>query len=306
MDRFEKGLPRWIMKKDGGWFLVTRLQSWEEDKRPHGYSAGDCLWWTSMAAYTYKRDKKFLEGVRMCTPKYNGGKWRRYPWGQLEGTVTPFDDMTRDQLIMAIMALGLLDHDAAVEAIVATKFRLSKKTFLRLDLWFWLLAVKHKSKVYAKLWATLASIKGLSNLVLAKITKDMLGYWGRQLHPNDVPWETPMSKTGEFIQKWLRPKMYPTHLNAWMAFTMNKLGLTKAPILGSIYRATAGKYNYLVALLTGKKLNKSVLIDYEARSGWLWQGYLDRTSDISVMATDEEAQFNALDKDVLFKIWNNI
>jgi hypothetical protein len=297
--------PRAIVENGNRWYLCPPSKSWELPSRPHGFNAGDCLWWTSLAAITYPKNDKFMLGVRGLTPYSAEGKWRRHPFGHLEGTKDAVDDFTRDQLIMAIAALstsGRENYKAARQAIRRTKFRISKSTFSRLDLWLWMKAVQSKSYVFAKLFTTLTFFKKLLAWPLYALTTWMYDYNAKQKHPNELVAEKVGTKFGRFLRKYFRPKAYPTHLCAWQLWTLKELGLGKSFLTGTVVRQIAGRYNYLITLLTGMYLSKEEIDNYESRHGWIWQTYIDESKPVPPKCSEEEKKWNPMDKDILYRL----
>lgn len=307
--------PRMIVEKDGMWYMTSRPYGWELRRGPHGYVAGDSCSMTAKAAYTYPKDKKFMDALLSLTP-IGDGKWRRHPFNKLTGCADPIKDMTRDQYIRAISTLALQNYPKAVEAINATrKFRLSKYNWYSIilpNLFFWKEAIKHKDdiwgKVFAKLYTTTVCLKTPFNIFWGEMTRNMLGRKAQQVHPNDKPeFETmPTTKVARFVEKNLRPKVYPLDLTAWKLYTLRKLNLTRAPLASLLTRVAAGKFNYMIALLTGKKINKSLIKDYKPRLGWIWQGHIDSIRGQDKFCTSEEAKYNAMDKDLLWVLWDKL
>ena len=180
-----------------------------------------------------------------------------------------------------------------------------------MELEIWKKAIIHKDDDYGKIWAKLFTtgfvFRKTLNLIWGKIMQDALGYKATQVHPNDWKGDQGLSTSfGRFIDKWLRPKAYPNHLAAWKLYVLRELGLSKSPISGMVLRAGAGRYNYLISMLTGKKINKSLIDDYDEREGWIWQTYIDSTQGHGKKVSEEEAKYNPMDKDLLYRIWDTL
>ena len=303
---------RMIVEKDGNWFMTSRPEPWALKKRPHGYNAGDCCWWTGLSVLTYD-DPELLEGLVDLTP-CNGGKWRRHPWAEkLADTRHSIDEFTRDHMISAITALVVKDLDSAKKAISKTKMRLSKRKILGPGDWFWLKAIENegtfKGKVFAKLFIILKGPTITASLIWSEIIKDILGTKAEQVHPNDkmIPVLKFKSKHLKWISENLRLFPFQFHLWALQVYALRELKITKAPLLSFAIREHAGRYNYLVSLLTGKKVNKSIIKDFIPRRGWIWQSWIDNSTGEHInKCTKEEAKYNAMDKDLLWVLWEKL
>ena len=317
MNRFFNGpgskanAPRMIVKKDDKWYMTSRTDKWTLPRRPHGFNAGDSCWWTGLSVLTYK-DKKLLEGLKSLTP-IKGEVWRRHAWDlDLADTKDPINEFTRDHMISAITALSVKDLYSAKAAIKKTKMKLSARKTLSPSDWFWLKAIENegtfKAKVFAKMCTTLKMPVILAHWGYSEMIKSILGKKAKQVHPNDKI--TPPLKFKAKHLKWISENVrlfaFQPHLWALQLHALRELNITNAPLLSAVVRGHAGRYNYLVSLLTGKKINRSIIKDYESRTTWLWQGWIDNITGKGGKCTEEEAKYNAMDKDLLWVLWNKL
>ena len=307
----KENAPRMIGKDKGYWYMCSRPRGWELKLRPHGFNAGDCCWWTGLSVLGYD-DDLLLQGLLQLTP-IKGGAWRRHPFGEdLENTIHPVHEFTRDHLIYAITALVVKANISAKQAIRLTPRRLSQRTRIALPLWSWLKAIENegtfKGKVYAKLFSTLTSPIVFAGALYSLMIKSILGKKAQPVHPNDKI--TPPVKFKAKHLQWIADNMrlfpFQGHLWALQVHAMRELELTTAPIMSWGCRLYMGKFNYLVQLLTGKKLNKSIIKDYESRVGWMWQSWMDNITGNNEKCTKTEAKHNALDKDILWKMYDKL
>lgn len=304
--------PRMIVENKGYWYFCPNVYGWEFDQKPHGFSAGDCCWWTGLGVLGYD-DELLMQGLLQLTP-IKGGVWRRHPFGNdLANTINPVDEFTRDHLISAITALVVKDKNSAKQAIRLTERRISTRKRLGLGDWVWLKAIQHEGTVKGKLLARLFSMLKIPVVLISwawsELVREMIGSKANQVHPNDkeMPSLVLESSSKEWMRSKLRPFAFQFHLWALQIHALRELGLTKAGLMSRIVRGHAGKFNYLVALLTGKKINKSMIKGYESRRAWIWQSWIDNITGRQVFkCTPTEAKYNALDKDLLWKLYDNL
>jgi len=303
--------PRMIVKHKGYWYMTSRISKWQLEDRPHGFSAGDCCWWTGLSVLAYD-DNLLLQGLTQMTP-VKGETWCRHPFGRdLQNTKDPINEFTRDHMISALTALSVKDLATAKQAIAKTKMRLSKRKLLGPGDWFWLKAIQNedswKGKAYAKLFGLFTMPAVAGSVIWDKIVKNMLGKKAIQVNPNEQL-DPPLkytTKASRFVSEKLRLFAFQGHLWGMQIYAMRKLGLTGLPVLSAAVRAYSGKFNYLVSLYTGKKICKYKIKNYVPRTGWVWQSWIDNGSKGGHVAGPKEKLYNAIDKDLLWKLYNEL
>jgi len=227
---------------------------------------GDNLWRTSLAYIAYG-DSALKEGMLDCT------KWISPDHVQYFRSTEQNDTtVSRDQVTMFLAAMAIRGEDVK-PYIKATKWRLSKRYSLTLDMWLWMKALSGNK--FAKKLFFLTEVP----LVKAYQLWDKLN-----ISKNKFP-------------------SYAVHLLAWQIYSLEDNSNLKDR-LGYIVAKMADDDNYLVQLLTGHCVDSSKIENVIPMTDFVWQRYKKTTKVELRPLTDEEAEFNTLDVDVLNYIFN--
>lgn len=231
-----------------------------------GIDGADNLWRTSLAyiAYGYPVLK---EGMINCT------RWIKPKQVQYYRTTYQHDNnVSRDQVTMFLAAMAIMGEDVK-PYIKATKWKLSERHRLTLDMWLWMKALGG-SKLARKLFF----------LIEIPLTK-MNYVWNK-------------SKFSKHIYPG-----YAAHLLAWQIYALNT-HTNQSMTLGSTVVKIIDEDNYLVQLLLGYEVSPDKIKSVKPRTDFVWQRYKISTKSYLRPLTKEEAEYNALDVDVLNAIYH--
>lgn len=252
-----------LLLKDNG---KTRFYFENGMMRERDHDCGDCLWRTSIAYIAYK-DQAFKEGMINCT------KWISPKHVQYYRSVEQNDtDVSRDQVTMFLVAMALNGEDVN-KYIKATKWKLSKRFSLTIDMWLWMKALGG-SKLAQKMFF-------VTQIPIAKVYH----LW---------------NKTGFSKKKF---PAYASHLLAWQIYVLNdKTKYQKS--LAEIVSKLADDDNYLVRLLLDLPVSKEIVENEKPTTDFKWQRNKEEKAKYCRELTPEEAEYNTIDVDVLKRIYS--
>jgi len=252
-----------ILLKDNG---KTRFYVENGMMRERTHDSGDNLWRTSIAYITYK-DQAFKEGMINCT------RWISPKHVQYYRSVEQNDeDVSRDQVTMFLVAMALNGEDVN-KYIKATKWKLSKRFSLTIDMWLWMKALggsKFAQKMFFVIQIPIAKTYHLWN------------------------------KSGFSKKKF---PAYASHLLAWQIYALNDDSKYQKS-LSDIVSKLADDDNYLVRLLLDLTVNKEQVENVKPTTDFKWQRNKGEKEKYCRELTPEEAEFNTIDVDVLKTIFS--
>jgi len=227
---------------------------------------GDNLWRTSLAYIAYG-NPELKEGMLECTEWVDSNHVQYY-----RSTYKNDTTVSRDQVTMFLAAMAIRGEDVK-PYIKATKWRLSKRYSLTLDMWLWMKALGG-SKFAKKLFF-------LTEVPIVKAYR----LWDKlNISKNKFP-------------------SYAVHLLAWQIYSLEDNSNLKEN-LGNTVAKMADDDNYLVQLLAGCDVDQSKIDSVVPMTDFVWQRYKETTRVDIRLLTEEEAEFNTLDMDVLNYIFN--
>lgn len=233
-------------------------------ERPH--NSGDNLWRTSIAFIAYKHPA-LKDGMLSCT------RWITPKHVQYYRSVEQDDeDVSRDQVTMFLVAMALEGEDVK-KYIKATKWKLSKRFSLTIDMWLWMKALGG-SKLAQRMFF-------ITQIPIAKIYQ----LW---------------NKSGLSKKKF---PAYATHLLAWQIYALNDDSKYQKS-LSSIVVQLADDENYLVRLLLDLPVSEEIVENVKPKTDFQWQRNKIEKARFCRELTPEEAEFNTIDVDVLKLIFS--
>jgi len=228
-------------------------------------SGGDNLWRTSISYMAYN-DPAFLEGMLACT------KWIKKNHVQYYRTNYHNDTtVSRDQVTMFLVAMALSGEDVK-KYVKATKWKLSKKYSLTIDMWLWMRALGG-SKFAEKLFF-------VTQIPIAKVYQ----LWNKSN-----------------ISKSKFPS-YAVHLLAWQIYALQSNSKYEAS-LNRIVLSMAEDKNYLVRLLLDYPVTQEQINGVKPETGFQWQRDELDVGDHIRELTPEEGEYNTIDVDILKTIY---
>jgi hypothetical protein len=166
-----------------------------------------------------------------------------------------------------------LNGEDVKKYIKATKWKLSKRFSLTIDMWLWMKALggsKFAQKMFFVTQIPIAQIYHLWN------------------------------KSGFSKKKF---PAYASHLLAWQIYALND-GSKYQKSLGEIVSKLADEDNYLVRLLLDFPVSKEHVENVKPTTDFQWQRNKEEKAKYCRELTPEEAEFNTIDVDVLKVIFS--
>jgi len=316
MGKKKQDLPyRWVQNN---MLLERDIAPWSV-----GYLIGegkaDSLLRTARGAIAYNGTEKgdnFLEGVKSCfKPDGEGGyhAWR-YPVDEDNGTYSnvpgnlPWDSVSRDQTIMAFIALAALGREDLVkEYHSGLKWRLSPMFTQTVDYWLWAKALSGNwfwTQCFWFLSLLLMTFNiGWNKFIfwvggLARKGKDPINGYGEVPVDYDYDWGSKWTKLDDMIYK----AQYP-HF-AFVQFTLQMYVLPKHPIkklLQWMSKFNRFSHNLLVRLALEEHVAQEEIDAYVPHYGMRWNSRRNITSRTNqdAIRPEHDSEFN-YDKDILY------
>lgn len=233
---------------------------------------------TSLALIAYK-DKELLEGVKDCFRKFGMINYPKNKYWYQACRCNPRmweDDVSRDQIIMALTALHITDKDSAKEIAGHLPFKLSRRFNMVPSMYFWVKYLHSEKKIHLNLFSFTFFIETLFSFIFSFI--------------------------GIFLNiKQLIYHSYALHLSAWQLYILpgNKLNRLIQKMLLKILKDRDEK-NYLVRKLLGdKKITRAHFNSYFPMNSWRWEVYKKHTDRYLRHLSPSEAAANIIDKDII-------
>jgi len=222
---------------------------------------GDNLWRTSLAYVAYNHPA-LKEGMIGCTKWINPNHVQFY-----RSVEQSKNDVSRDQITMFLAAMKFHNQDVKKYA-KAIKWKISDKYKLTPDMKLWIKAVGGN-----------AIPRRLFLLLEWPIVK-VYQVWNKSN-----------------ISKRKFPA-YALHLLAWQMYVLDANSGVKNNI-NTMIVSMADKENYLLRLLAGYPVTPEQVESFEPHTDFIWQRYRFSTDVELRKLSPPEAEFNALDRDVL-------
>ena len=234
---------------------------WERGARAH-----DNLWRTSIAYIAYG-DPKLKKGMLDCIKWETPDKIRYY-----RSTYQEDEDVSRDQVTMFLVAMALQGEDVK-KYVKATKWRLSKRFTLTIDMWLWMQAISG-NKLAGKLF----------NLIEMPVVKTYYLLNISNLTKRKFP-------------------AYAIHLLAWQLYAVDDESPMHSKIC-SMVNKMADDDNYLVKMLIGEQVSMEEINSVVPITDFQWQRGKHDTNLYLRPLTKDEAEYNLISIDILNAIYN--
>ncbi len=227
---------------------------------------GDNLWRTSLAYIAYG-DTSLRNGMLQCAEWIDNDHVQFYRSVEYRE-----NDVSRDQITMFLAAMVFNNQDVKKYA-KGIKWKISNKYKLTLDMWLWIHAIAGNS--------------------LARRAFLLL--------------EWPVVKVYQIWNKGNISKQkfpaYALHLLAWQMYVLDGNSGIQSNINLMII-SMADEENLLVRLLAGDEIYGDQVDEIKPFTDFIWQRYRNNTNALLRELTPNEAEFNALDVDVLKSVFD--
>ena len=303
---------------------------------------GDALWRTSIAYIAYG-DPRLKTAILKCFRKFTMINREEKYWYQGSRYVDRYreDDVSRDQVILALTALKFNDDEKELKELVDhLPKRLSRRFKMSFVLRYWMKAVSRNSRWYT-FWFHFFELMELVPSVminktlrpLARRAKQYDSTWYMDHNPRQPFWHEDWS-TGKRQWMWIsNPQSLPwvnnghkltnnfkhdLETNKFRRFidkilypgyalhlTSWLVSLTNSTVMKQMLQKLicweAEDNNLLIRMLMTRHPTQKQIDQYQPLEGFRWSSRMDGTSNFNYL-TGDNAHYNTLDKDLLLKL----
>jgi hypothetical protein len=290
---------------DENGMMMTQNSSWN----PEGdHGKGDSIGRTVDAFFAYE-DDCFVKGVMDCYYVHydsEGLYMQGYRHPSLTGDLSLYNTMSRDHIVNTLILYKEVElHYKLDEMSHYLRWKISDRYSFTIDLWLWMKGICGNT-----LAMTAYYLLQVPMMAVSALWNRLVFLWYRL--PREVPQKDYILHKMEDIPtrvKKGRKLLYPVYTLYQVAFMLyvsnDSLGKL---LLKRICLSMVDKENYLLRLMFGGKVTKEQVDSYQPMNGWRWSTYLSDLNDRDQhFITDPDSlKYNALDKDLLIKMFNII
>jgi hypothetical protein len=298
----------WKYRSEDGLFYHKKYP-WERNDIHFKQFRGeyDTLWRSGLGYIAYG-DEKTKQGIVDCFRPYIIGESRdhsKYKY-QAARASNRFgeDDVSRDQVIMALAALEFNGDIEEVQEIAGRlSFRLSRRFLMTPTMWFWVKYLATRENKWKRRFAFMQTLEHTINIPLTKFLRFLAGATKPISLPHDQHTELPYKKGWRLkLYKLLGYPEYGLHFAAWQYYV--------AP-----YGGFLGKWNLklmrwqmednnllLRTMLKGREVSMNEVDMFKPTNTFIWQRRSDVTTAWIYELKEEEYEFNNLELDILLKV----
>lgn len=258
---------------------------------------GDTLWRNSLFTIAFPDEYKISNGT-ICLYKPEKGYYQPIRHIDHDGS-----EMSRDGVTMSIVGLLLSGHGHIAKYFsrnlrinLSSTFKLS--SFQTPDMWIWLKAIQGKrwaNLLYPLISCYMPLLQKRRNKVLKKIGIKHVEQSEHKQYDKGYT-EYQVRKMNNLIPT------YAVHIYCWQLFTLQDSKI-KRFIQKRLLRHIE-QSNYLLRLLLGDKVSEKEIFSYMPMNDYRFQRELTSPNQSSGrIMTPKEAEFNALDRDVLLRVY---
>lgn len=249
---------------------------------------GDAGWRTALANMAYK-DKDFRDGtLKMLAER------KRYLGENHTEYHDQKEEYSRDHLIMEMVSFELTGE--SIHKLLKIPFRLSKKTFMTPELYFWVRYIQKGGRLNKLMFIILNIIEmHIANILDSIIYNKLNKIFKTEPCSIDKYINISYLESGRSdVIKWkkIREKLYPMysrHLKSWMLYCVGK-----NKTLSKLIMKNVSKDNLLIRILNHERIGEFNILH---RTGYIWQSRIETITceDLHVVKSE---QYN-LDIDIL-------
>jgi hypothetical protein len=233
---------------------------------------------TSLALIAYK-NPELLEGVKNCFRKFDMINYPKGKYWYQACRCNPRmweDDVSRDQIIMALTALYITEKKSAKEIASHLPFKLSRRFNMVPSMYFWVKYIANEKKLWLNLFSFIFFIEIFFSFIFSFI--------------------------GIFLNiKQLIYPYYSLHLSAWQLHIIpeNKISKLIKSMLLKILKNRDEKNYFTRKLLGDNSIIKDHFSNYTPMNSFRWEIYKKHTKRYIRHLTKSEAAANTIDKDII-------
>jgi len=294
----------WKFRPEDGLFYHSKYP-WERGDIHFKEFRGeyDALWRSGLGYIAYG-DEQTKQGIINCFRPYIIGENRvisktKYQASRASNRFGE-DDVSRDQVIMALAALEFNgDLEELKEIAGRLPFRLSRRFLMTPTMWFWVKYLATREEKWKRRFAFMQTLEHAINIPVTKFLRWLSGANKPIDLPHDQHSKVPYKRGIRFwLYKTLGYPEYGLHFAAWQYYTVPFDGILGG-INRSLMRWQMQDSNLLLKLLIGDWIDMRDVHQVKATNTFIWQRRSDVATAWVYELTPEQAEFNNLEVDVL-------
>ena len=280
-------------------------KSWEEHDISRGPFRGefDSLWRTALAYVAYE-DADLKWAIVDCFRKFEMINFPGKYWYQASRASNRYgeDDVSRDQVILALAALKVNGDEAELKEIAAhLPFRLSRRFLMTLSMWFWVQHLATDSKLYKWAYLMMNLVEHAFSVTMTKGLRQLAGATKPVPLPHDKNTKWPFNPNSWRAKayKLLGYPEYGLHFAAWMLYSVDDNSLLARMNKGLMRWQMQDSNLLLRILLDGKPVTEDEIRAFKPTNTFMWQRRTDFPLSWVYELKPEEYEYNNYEVDIL-------
>lgn len=299
----------WKFRPEDGLFYHPKYP-WERGDTHFKEFRGeyDTLWRSGLAYIAYG-DEDIKRGIINCFRPYIIGEQRdasKYKY-QASRASNRFgeDDVSRDQIIMALSALEFNGDIEEVKEIAGRlSFRVSRRFLMTPTMWFWVKYLATREHKWKRRFAMMLTIEHMINIPLTKFLRFLAGATKPIPLPHDQHSKLPYKQGWRLkLYKLLGYPEYGLHFAAWQQYVVPFDGVL-GKINKGLMRWQMEDSNLLLRHLVGDWIDVRDIQNVKPTNTFIWQRRSDVATAWIYELDEKKVEFNNLELDVLEAVLN--
>lgn len=285
-------------------------QPWEAADLDRNLFRGefDSLWRTSLAYITYK-DIDLKNAIVNCFRKFEMINFPGKYWYQASRASNRYgeDDVSRDQVILALVALKLMGDEVELKEIAShLPFRLSRRFRMTPGMWFWVKYLATGKSGFKTAYLLMNLIEHCISVPMTKGLRLLAGATKPVALPHDKNTVWPFNPNGWKAKtyKVLGYPEYGLHFASWMIYSINDNSLLTRMNKGLMRWQMQDSNLLLRILLDGKLITNEEIKSFKPTNTFMWQRRTDFSISWVYELKPKEYEYNNYEVDILYALIN--
>jgi len=298
----------WKFRPEDGLFYHSKYP-WERNDIHFKQFRGeyDTLWRSGLGYIAYG-DEQTKKGIIDCFRPYIIGEHRdiskvKYQASRASNRFGE-DDVSRDQVIMALSALEFNgDIEELQEIADRLPFRLSRRFLMTPTMWFWVKYLATRKKGWRNAFAFMQTLEHSINIPVTKFLRFLAGANKPISLPHDQHSELPYKQGWRLkLYKLLGYPEYGLHFAAWQYYVVPFGGILGKWNLKLMRWQMEDNNLLLRAMLKGREVSMNEVDEFRPTNTFMWQRRRDVATAWIYELAPEQYEFNNLEVDILLSV----
>jgi len=298
----------WKFREEDGLFYHSKYP-WERSDVHFKEFRGefDTLWRSGLGYIAYG-DQQTKKGIIDCFRPYIIGEHRdinkiKYQASRASNRFGE-DDVSRDQVIMALAALEFNgDIEELQEIAGRLPFRLSRRFLMTPTMWFWVKYLATRKRGWKWAFAFMQTLEHSINIPLTKFLRFLAGATKPIPLPHNQHSKLPYKEGWRLkLYKLLGYPEYGLHFAAWQYYVVPFGGILGKWNLKLMRWQMEDNNLLLRTMLKGREVSMNELDYFEPTNTFMWQRRRDVATAWIYKLKPEQYEFNNLEVDILLSV----